>query len=70
MDQPNVIFRQNGEDLEEVKETDNTGRQLVSEMIREAGGAPAIVKSYSDDEHVVRKGGTTLYSFNDDELKD
>lgn len=70
MDQPNVIFRQNGEDLEEIRETDSTGRPLITEMIREAGGPPAIVQSYSKDEHVVRKGGTTLYSFNDDELKD
>ena len=64
----NVIFRQNGDDLEEVKETDSTGRSLVSEMIRDVGGSPAIVKSYSDDEHVVRKGGETLYSFNNDDL--
>lgn len=68
MGQPNVIFRQNGEDLEEVRGTDNTGRPLITEMIREAEGPPAIVQTTSDDEHVVRKGGTTLYSFNDDDL--
>lgn len=66
----NVIFRQNGDELEEVKETDSTGRPLITETIREAGGPPAIVQSTSDDEHVVRKGGTTLYSFNNDDLKD
>ena len=64
----NVIFRQNGEDLEEVKETDSTGRPLITEMIREVGGPPAIVQTYSQDEHVVRKGGETLYSFNDGDL--
>ena len=70
MDTPNVIFRQEGEDLIEVRETDNSGRPLITEMIREAGGPPAIVNTNSADEHVVRKGGTTLYSFSDNDLTD